>query len=112
MVGVLASEPFTEGYGDIVLRSCDSVDFHVCKCIVLVVSPIFRDMFSLPHSPAANQYEGMKPVIDMREDAFLLDALLRFCYPVESPKITDKDDFKKVAAAAQKFEMDRLIHLE
>lgn len=105
---MLASEPFIESYGDIILRSCDGVDFHVCKCFVLVVSPIFRDMFSLPHSPAANRYEGMKPVIDMQEDASLLDALLQFCYPVESPKIIDKDDFKKVAAAAQNFEMESL----
>ncbi|KAF9494235.1 hypothetical protein BDN71DRAFT_1449127 [Pleurotus eryngii] len=105
MARVLASEPFVEGYGDIILRSCDGVDFHVSKCIVLVVSPIFRDMFSLPDSPAANRYEGVRPVIDMQEDSSVLDTLLRFCYPVEPPEIPSKHDFERIAATAQKFEM-------
>ncbi|KAF4579763.1 hypothetical protein EYR36_001582 [Pleurotus pulmonarius] len=105
MERIAVSELFVENCGDIILRSSDRVDFHVYKCIVLVASPIFRDMFSLPDSPAANLYQGTKPVIDMAETSFVLNDLLRFCYPVDTPKLYDKDHFQKIAAAAQKFEM-------
>ncbi|KAF9494231.1 hypothetical protein BDN71DRAFT_1393490, partial [Pleurotus eryngii] len=61
---------------DIILCSCDGVDFQVYKVIMLVASPMFCNMFSLPDSPGTNVYEGGKPVIDMQEMSLMLDNLL------------------------------------
>ncbi|KAG9227084.1 hypothetical protein CCMSSC00406_0008284 [Pleurotus cornucopiae] len=103
------SEPFIGGHGDIILCSRDGVDFQVYKVIMVVASPFFRDMFSLPDSPGRNVYQGGKPVIDMQETSLTLDNLLRFCYPIENPKVSDRKAFQKVMAAADKFRMEFLF---
>lgn len=65
-------------------------------------------MFSLPDSPGVNVCEGDTPVVDMQEPASILGYLLRFCYPIENPKIPDKIALQKVIAAAQEFGMESL----
>lgn len=76
---------------------------------MVVASPFFRDMFSLPDSPGTNVYQEGKPVIDMQEMSLTLDNLLRFCYPIENPKISDRKTFQNVMAAADKFGMEFLF---
>ncbi|KAF9494241.1 hypothetical protein BDN71DRAFT_999542 [Pleurotus eryngii] len=100
-----ALEPFDDEHADVILRSCDGTDFYVYKCILSLASPFFRAMFSLPDSPNTNLREGNKAVVDMHEDSAVLDPLLRFCYPTNPPKISDKKIFYDVLSAVEKFEM-------
>ncbi|KAG5219445.1 hypothetical protein IMY05_C4897000100 [Salix suchowensis] len=51
----ILSELFIRGHGDIILCSCDGVDFQVYKVIMLVASPMFCNMFSLPDSPVVSR---------------------------------------------------------
>ncbi|KAF9494234.1 hypothetical protein BDN71DRAFT_1393527, partial [Pleurotus eryngii] len=92
--------PFIESYGDIILCSHDGVDFHIYEGIVLVASTIFCDIFLLPDPPAANLYQGMKPIIHMEENSFVLDALLQFCYSMNTSKIYEKLHLEKISTAA------------
>ncbi|KAI0069763.1 hypothetical protein K474DRAFT_1609097 [Panus rudis PR-1116 ss-1] len=46
--GTVAEAPFDDVDADVVLRSCDCIDFLVSKVILKVVSPFFTDMFALP----------------------------------------------------------------
>ncbi|KAF9494243.1 hypothetical protein BDN71DRAFT_1431877 [Pleurotus eryngii] len=106
---VAPSEPFDDEGADIILRSCDGTDFRVYKAILTLASPVFRDMFSLPDSPKTNEDHNGIRIVQMQEPSSTLDPLLRFSYPIESPKICTKDLFVSVMSAAAKFEMKRLF---
>ncbi|KAF4607737.1 hypothetical protein EYR40_000072 [Pleurotus pulmonarius] len=85
------------------------VDFRVYKAILIIVSPIFRDIFSLPDSPNAQEDLNGTPVVQMQEHSTTLDPLLRLSYPIESQRIHTKDLFVSVMSAAEKFEMKQLF---
>lgn len=106
--------PFDDpAIADIVLRSSDSVDFYVFKSVLMVASPIFRDMvtISMPPSPAAANVGGDTtkdglPIIPMYESsAPVLDTLMRILYPVVSPRLDDLGIALGVFSAAKKYEM-------
>ena len=73
--------------GDITLRSCDNVDFHVYKIILSLASPIFQDMLSLPQSSISRQVGladgkgGSTTVVSLSEDAQSMERFLMLCYP-------------------------------
>ncbi|KAL4263498.1 hypothetical protein AB1N83_006177 [Pleurotus pulmonarius] len=107
----VAGAPFDDKDADLILRSCDGTDFHVFKGILILYSPIFRDILSLPSPPHINHHEGGKPVIDMQESSATLGTLLKFCYPTtENPKIATKCHFVDVISGAIKFEMTSLYN--
>ncbi|KAJ7206694.1 hypothetical protein C8J57DRAFT_1614663 [Mycena rebaudengoi] len=83
--------PFSEASdADCILRSSDGVDFHVYRAILLLVSPIFRSMFSLPQQADAPK----APVIDVAEDSDILDKALRFFYPGAQPIVATLDELR------------------
>jgi len=94
---------------DVVLRSMDNVDFRVYRCILCEASPFFKDLFTLPQPPSKGGGELDAPVIDVSEDAEVLDALLKLVYPGTDPKLDTLDAVSKTLAVAMKYEAVRAI---
>src|SRR5579863_6283384 len=72
---------------NVIVRSSDLVNFQVHKSILAMVSPFFRDLFSLPQPSDSEVIEGL-PVVQLSEDAELLNSLVSMLYPVR-PVIPD-----------------------
>ena len=98
--------PFDYSDWDVALRSSDRVLFRLHKIILRKASPIFEDMFSLPIDPNDNA-AGELQTIDMTENANTIERLLRLCYPVPEPVITNTPINELVALleAMRKYEM-------
>lgn len=110
-----ADRPFDDPRADVILRSSDGVDFRVFKTVLSLASPLFNDMFSLPQrSPYSNpqqqsdrvQYRDGLLVIPFTEDSQTLEFILRSCYPIRSPKISELTDLSKVLSASRKYQID------
>ncbi|KAI0629321.1 hypothetical protein C8Q77DRAFT_1161494 [Trametes polyzona] len=99
-----ASYPFNLDTADIILRSTDTINFHVHRAILSIVSPVFATMFQLPQ-PQANDQGPSLPILDVSEDSRALDMLLRQCYPVEKPVIDAADVIISAFEAAKKYDM-------
>ncbi|KAJ7818629.1 hypothetical protein B0H13DRAFT_2455014 [Mycena leptocephala] len=69
--------PFNDPAADVILSSSDGVDFRVYRLVLSLLSPVFKDMFSVPQP----QDDPAVPSITMAESAVVLDGVLRFCYP-------------------------------
>lgn len=106
----VALHPFNRPSADVILRSCDLVDFRVHRGILTESSPFFSDMFELPQ-PAhaeptcATEAARAPPVVDMAGDAETLDALLRLLYPIVKPPLEDPKLLALVLKAAHKYDM-------
>ncbi|KAI0056150.1 hypothetical protein BV25DRAFT_1832532 [Artomyces pyxidatus] len=107
-----AAAPFDDEHADIILRSSDDVDFRVHKLILRLASPIFSDMFSLPSpvptSLAADETRHGLPVVKLAEDANTLDFILRWSYPVATPKVAELRTITLILDAARKYGIDAL----
>ncbi|KAG1765153.1 hypothetical protein EV702DRAFT_1014201 [Suillus placidus] len=103
-----ARAPFNNPDHDIVLRSVDDVDFHNFKLILSLVSPIFKDMFTLPQ----NESEPAVPIIPVTEHSTILYPLLLLSYPTAGadPTFDTIDDARAVMEAAKKYEMDAILY--
>ncbi|KAH9069795.1 hypothetical protein EDB83DRAFT_405736, partial [Lactarius deliciosus] len=90
---------------NIIVRSSDKINFHVRKSLLAMSSPFFKDLLSLPQPPDDELVDGL-PVIQLSEDADLLNSLISLLYPI-SPIIPDS--YEKVfalLAACQKYDME------
>ncbi|KAI9441841.1 hypothetical protein H4582DRAFT_1849526 [Lactarius indigo] len=90
---------------NIIVRSSDNVNFHVHKSVLAMSSPFFKALLSLPQPPDDELVDGL-PVIQLSEDADLLNSLISLLYPV-SPVIPGS--YEKVfalLAACQKYDME------
>ncbi|KAH8110802.1 hypothetical protein DFH11DRAFT_741318 [Phellopilus nigrolimitatus] len=99
--------PFVAPNGDVTLRSSDQQDFQVVKAILTIASSFFKSMFSLPQPEGQGGCE--LPVIPVTEDSTTLDTLLRLCYPVKKPIVTDINLVEAVLGAALKYEMEIVV---
>ncbi|KAH9924414.1 uncharacterized protein B0H18DRAFT_1012086 [Fomitopsis serialis] len=112
-----APPPFNKRAADVILRSSDHVDFRVRQSILAESSPFFEAMFSLPQLPESRkrkerdetEYRDGIPIVDMSEGSRVLDALLRFCYPVEDPALPYLKVTCEVLEAARKFDMTYVV---
>jgi len=89
---------------NLIIRSSDLVNFRVHKSILAMVSPFFRDLFSLHQLPDSEFVDGL-PLIKLSEHAELLNTLLSLIYPV---CVAIPDSYEKVLnllAACQKYDM-------
>ncbi|TCD69439.1 hypothetical protein EIP91_007564 [Steccherinum ochraceum] len=114
----IAQSPFNDEHADVVLRSCDAVDFHVFKVVLSLASPFFKQMFSLtqPSSegPAASDNAHVLspagetlPVIPFAEDSATIEYLLRLCYPIpDPPRPLDAIVAARYFEAAIKYELE------
>ncbi|KAH9018385.1 hypothetical protein EDB85DRAFT_1897194 [Lactarius pseudohatsudake] len=90
---------------NIIVQSSDKVDFPVHKTLLAMSSPFFKDLLSLPQPPDDELVDGL-PVIQLSEDADLLNSLISLLYPI-APVIPDS--YEKVfalLAACQKYDME------
>ncbi|KAH9009130.1 hypothetical protein EDB85DRAFT_1477714 [Lactarius pseudohatsudake] len=90
---------------NIIVRSSDKVNFRVRKSVLAMSSPFFNDLLSLPQPPDDELVDGL-PVIQLPEDADLLNSLISLLYPI--PPIIP-DSYEKVfslLAACQKYDME------
>ncbi|KAJ7115776.1 hypothetical protein C8R44DRAFT_213594 [Mycena epipterygia] len=62
---------------DLILRTADSVDFHVHKAIISFVSPVFRDMLGFE----PDEFKNGTPIVRVHEPSEALEILLPICYP-------------------------------
>ena len=116
-----ADSPFNNHSADLILRTSDNVNFHVWKCILAQVSPVFSDMFVLGGRQSNVDINGevnkqvatidlsVPPCIDLPEPSPVLRHLLLTFYPPPNPAFTSLDDLKPVVAAAHKYQMDSVI---
>ncbi|KAG1881055.1 hypothetical protein F4604DRAFT_460341 [Suillus subluteus] len=104
-----AEAPFDNPDGDIILRSTvDRVDFHTFKVILSLMSPVFKDMFTLPQNGLQSGVSSVS-VIPVTESSATLESLLRFCYPTATPTFHNLDDAKAVMEAAKKYDMQAIL---
>ena len=89
---------------NVILRSCDLVDFRVHKSILATSSPFFDDLFSLPQ-PSDHDVVGELPVVHLPEDAEVLNSLVAMLYPVPLELPNSVDKILTLLAACQKYDM-------
>ena len=92
---------------DVILQSSDLVDFYVQRSVLIVSSPFFKDMFSLPQPPNGAVPDSL-PVVHLSEDAETLDSLISMLYPVLPEMPSSSDSALALLAAATKYDMDRV----
>ncbi|PCH36289.1 hypothetical protein WOLCODRAFT_140320 [Wolfiporia cocos MD-104 SS10] len=97
-----AHHPFDDRNADVILHSSDGVDFYVYRTILILASPFFRSMFSLPQSEISEPCQ----VVPVTEDSRTIESLLRICYPIKDPVIDDARHALAVFGAANKYEME------
>ncbi|KAI8969371.1 hypothetical protein BD414DRAFT_280299 [Trametes punicea] len=92
---------------DLILRSGDSVDFHISRHIITLASPEFLErLLLLGTMQSSDDQEGeqQRPIYGMTEDSTVVDTLLRMCYPVEHPHLVDDLDLLlDVLSAGRKY---------
>jgi hypothetical protein len=92
--------PFERRDADLIIRSCDQVDFHVHKAILGVASVAFEDMFT---APGQGRNES---VVNLAEDSKTLHRLLTAIYPVDLSIPETFEEYLSLIAACQKYQMD------
>ena len=104
-----APAPFTQG--DVILRSADRVDFHAYKVVLALASPFFQIMFSLQQPSTTAIEKAGVPIINISENANIIESLLRYCYPIRDPTINDLETIGLVLEAAMKYDMEEATFL-
>ncbi|KAG1881057.1 hypothetical protein F4604DRAFT_1992873 [Suillus subluteus] len=105
-----AEAPFDNPDGDIILRSTvDSVDFHTSKDILSLMSPVFKDMFTLPQNGLKSGVSSV-PVIPVAESSATLKSLLLLYYPTATSKaFSSFSHAVAVMEAARKYDMQVVL---
>ncbi|KAG1812929.1 uncharacterized protein BJ212DRAFT_1482988 [Suillus subaureus] len=104
-----ANAPFDNPNGDIILRSTiDHVDFHTFKVILSLMSPVFKDTFTLPQDGLQSGVTSL-PIIPVTESSTTLESLLLLCYPAATPTFHSLDNAKAVMEAAKKYDMQAVL---
>ncbi|OCH91493.1 hypothetical protein OBBRIDRAFT_792207 [Obba rivulosa] len=86
---------------DLIVRSCDGVEFYVHKSVLSIASQAFASMF---HD--ASMIVSTEEPLVLQEDARTLDALFRTCYPVSDPTLDKAEEAFKVMEASRKYMME------
>lgn len=101
----MASPPFDNPKADTILRTSDNIILHVHSVILIEASSIFADMFSMPQ-PENDLHTT--PIISVTENAQVLDATLRYCYPVAEPSLT-ADTVHACLETALKYDIQKAL---
>ncbi|KAJ7073099.1 hypothetical protein C8F01DRAFT_1362294 [Mycena amicta] len=72
---------------DMIIRSCDGVDFYVHKLILAFSSPFFRNMLAFPEPTGenANPTKNGIPIVTLPEPGEVLQIVLGLIYPRQAP---------------------------
>ncbi|KAH9989311.1 hypothetical protein BJV77DRAFT_1185795, partial [Russula vinacea] len=97
-------ETFDVSDTNFIIRSSDLIDFRVHKSILATVSPIFKDLLSLPQPSDSEIVDGL-PMVQLSESSELLNSLLSTLYPIRTVIPNSYDKVLYLLAACQKYEM-------
>jgi len=89
---------------NVIIRSSDLVNFRVHKSVLAMSPPFFRDLLSLPQPPNSESVDGI-PVVQLLEDAELLNSLVSMLYPVRPVMPHSYEKVLYLLAACQKYDM-------
>lgn len=91
---------------NVVIQSCDLVSFRIHQRTLVMSSPFFDDMFSLPQPRLLDQdvVDGL-PVVRLSEDAEVLNSLISMLYPIPSVLPNSYDKALTLLATSQKYDM-------
>jgi len=92
---------------NVIIRSSDLVNFRVHKSVLVMASPFFRDLLSLPQPSDSESIDGV-PVVQLPEDAELLNSLVSMLYPVRPVVPHSYEKLLYLLAACQKYDMDQV----
>ena len=100
------SAPFSLDVPDanVILRSSDQVDFRVHKSLLAMSSPFFKDLLSLPQPPDNELIDGL-PVVQVPENANLLNSLVLLLYPTSPVTPHSYKEVFALLAVCQKYDM-------
>ena len=91
---------------NVIIQSCDLVNFRVHQRILAMSSPLFDDMLSLPQpQPSDKEVVDGLPVVRLPEDAEVLSSLITMVYPIPSGLPDSYDKALTLLAASQKYDM-------
>lgn len=78
--------------------------------ILIIASSFFEDMFSLAQ-PVSTESGGGLDSIQISEDSETFDCLMRLCYPVKDPALSNLELVERVLAGATKYQMNEATDL-
>jgi hypothetical protein len=97
---------------DVVLRSCDSHNFHAIKLYIANSSPVLRELMrtvsNTSHDANGEEPEPL-PVVELPESGATLHNLLTFIFPVVPILPSTSDKIMEFLAVAQKYQMDSVL---
>lgn len=110
------SKVFCEGYGDFALQSSDGVVFYISSFLLAYASPVFGDMFNLGPRPIQSDQNDARddialqptPPVQLSEDAFTLDLLLRHIDPKQIPAPIG-EHVGKLLEVARKYQLGTIM---
>jgi hypothetical protein len=95
---------------DIILRSQDSHNFPLPKIVIVICSPVLRDLIeSVSNTPDVPNGEEHLPVVNIPESKETLYHLLTFIFPVTPVLPPTAQQIMELLAVAQKYEMSSVL---
>jgi hypothetical protein len=95
---------------DIVLRSRDSCNFPLPKIVIIICSPVLRNLVeSVSNTSDAANGEEPLPIVNIPESKEILYSLLTFIFPVTPTLPPTAETIMELLAVAQKYEMDSVV---
>ena len=103
----VASSPFDDPDGDLILRTSDKVDFRVHGAVLRLSSSVFAAMISLPQPPSRvdDKVQPADNVIDVTDDSTVLYQLLSWVDPRGTLQLRDLQDAAAILTCAEKYDM-------
>jgi hypothetical protein len=106
---------FDDPDADIILRSCDDLDFRVQKVFLVKSSPMLGRLIrdASPHYHAApSGAMGALPVVQLSERGAILYHLLTFLFPITPVLPPTLEETMELLSVAQKYELNHtLVHI-
>ena len=97
---------------DIILRSCDSHNFHVSRLYIVNSSPVLRELIrniSNTSHIANRQVSEPLPIVELPENGATLYSLLTFVFPVDPILPSTSEKIMELLAVAKKYQMKSVL---
>ena len=98
---------------NIILRSCDSHNFHVSRLYVVLSSPVLREVIrNVSNTPDVIHAEEPEPlpVVELTENGEILHSLLTLIFPVVPFLPSTPEKIMELLAVAKKYQMDSVLN--
>lgn len=93
---------------DVIIRAAGQLDFRVHKCILSVISPVFKTMFAAPEPLIKSSF---LPHVDVQGSPKTWENILRTVYPMPNPTIDKLEDLELLFLVARKYQMRSVVDL-